>query len=1667
MPDVKENPASTGSAAKGSKSGTKPKRKSSPRRRPSRERTDQIITEFKAAGLLCYRYHGETKEAQVLVGLNNQREVELLGGKRDGKEKSDATAVREFDEETGQCLSDKSIAAVTRLQKRVLWIPKGKYALFVLHANKAGKAAEEFDALPKTFKSFRQNPGPVPRELLEMREILWIPLKELLKDRKGAKKISNFAKIVRSTPAFASWAKGVLSESKLINQNWRAVEMKNICDKIRKMKEKAQSEIPKLRRDKKKVDRKIPEVKSSLQLPTDIVVLDKSSADYKQVIQKTNKPGAVTCIKKINNPQRTQRFRDYVATLGSRYQSTMEVYHGTPKVEWANNISRTGPEISRAGTTSGVAYGQGFYTAQQANVSESYAGSSGSLCLCTAAPGRMKSSGSSSDTAGSLAAGRPPFDSTFIESSGYLVLYHPDSIVVNYIIDFGTGGSGLSQKQILAQKALEAKKQQRDVAEKVRIGKLNKIQARLRMIDIFCKRLDEMKRGLDESNVIFRSRLVQLESQQFEHGLPMYARKDEFIRLISNAQAIVLKGGTGIGKTVTCPQWMLDAVLSQPNDRMSQKPVAVLVPRKAIAQGLSKYISMVRGVELGQEVGLGCGDEVKLSDKTKLAFFTYGFFRAISTSDKNLSKWGCVVLDEAHERNPDADYCFTIMGRACCARPEFKAVVMSATIDVKEFADKMSLNVTGSKEAVPRSPLSPVEMRRAFSWESHDDEVEYTGTKHCPVIVVPGVTFPVEDVWFSSPTPWDPAKDSAIGDLVVEVLRIFNKEKTGNLLVFLSTIRGCNDAVEATKKMLLHDKNVIVKPLYAALPMKEKERIEDFVDYRKFPNNKGKRLICYSTNVAEAGITIKGVTAVVETGREMQVTFDPDLQCNVFQQGWISQASQLQRRGRAGRTAPGRCYCMYTKEDFDRMPKYSIPQMLKMDCTPFYLGLVASGMNPEDSKLQDAMLSFPKKRMAKARELLDSMQIIEFKDNVPKLTQVGQAINGLPLSVSLSKCIVSAAKFGCSFPVLQIACLVQVCESSRLFSGSFDEQNAAKDHFRMPSGDHETFLNVYEEWMDQPPEKRKAWADREHVNHAALKRASALMRKVQRRLQRVKVNRIPLLVPKEDEDRSDLIVKALAAGLAHNTAAAKDKSRGKEGFHLVEGHQTNPTLLRVHPVSSLDLSGSIPFVVFQSRTLTRKGDVMITGVTKATESQIIKANEVVNTVGSWFDDFKTQIRNMATVNKTVGPFTGSRHTFNAVSLNIRDLKRAYPLASIKLRHQDAKSTTQDAKSTPGRRRGSPGRQPQKYKYSVAISAEKSIISTVVKDVTDAINSAADAKVSIKLGIKSLSKWGTEHKRKPGVLYLGKEGKSMLQAVKDTFDLNHVVLSADFKTGTLTVECLAIMIDEVKAEIEALAAASIACRYFPSCTSGDSCPFFHPTTTGSVGVPGELPSTSPLRPVAMAASEEEKTRMSMLFNPRTTVKQIVKKFGPGRDGSYLVVAHTILHRTNMWLYGGFIRDFLFRGDMHDTMDIDVGLPHDWEGEETTPQHGRAKLKKVLAERKLGMKEQRTQYGGTYVIGVFYSTFDGKSTVEVQFVDAHHFAENDSKIDFDVNNFRTAKLGAGSFTLSKKYKDEPGELEGMASNCRAKRMVVHKPPREISARLSKMKTRGWGVLGFLQR
>lgn len=718
--------------------------------------------------------------------------------------------------------------------------------------------------------------------------------------------LNSFLSDLLSLQSFRSIVQEVIDnqqrEQRRLFQSW--------MNRARRELEKISKTRKELSKEERTTCHELPDIPTQ-PIPTDIIVLDPKSADYQSALQRAQGVSFnVSCIKKINMPERLKRFNQYKKSLSTEYQGEKEVFHGTKMISSGNSIARNGPDLSIA-PAHGRVWGHGFYTASDARTSEGYSGAQGCLLLCRIAPGNMRhmQSGDGSLTAAALSALNPPYNSV-TNPSNWHIMFHPDSVLVEYIIDHGQDPDGLSPQERLRLVAQQNAKKKRDTDELRRKNRYNEVLSQMAMCNYFenvCIRIANMRELPANADMATIMEHFENECRQFDSKAPVYEKKGEFLKQMRGNQVVMLKGGTGIGKSVWICQWCFDNILSS-EGKYSSLPVAVLVPRKAIALGLSDYVSKIRGVKVGEEIGVGTHDYFAFGPSTQIAFFTYGFFQAMTTG-QNFSNWGMIIMDEAHERVADADVLLSRVADECRRRQDdFKVLIMSATIDLEDFSSKFT------------------EKFRI----------------NIPTITIDGIKYPIEVIWHDG-IPWDPFGEGAVNELVIETLRIFNQE-VGNILVFLPTVQNVDDCVSVAKGMLVHDDSTSIFGLYSAIDDTDRKQIETFDQNRE---NANRRFICFATNVAEAGITIPNITAVIDTGREISMTYNLLLRTNVGTMAWISKASHMQRRGRAGRTAPGRCYNLFSQSDFETMEDYSVPAVMRINCESLLLGLIANGKSFE------------------------------------------------------------------------------------------------------------------------------------------------------------------------------------------------------------------------------------------------------------------------------------------------------------------------------------------------------------------------------------------------------------------------------------------------------------------------------------------------------------------------------------------------------------------------------------------------------------------------------------------------------------------------------------------------------------------------------------------------
>jgi len=99
-----------------------------------------------------------------------------------------------------------------------------------------------------------------------------------------------------------------------------------------------------------------------------------------------------------------------------------------------------------------------------------------------------------------------------------------------------------------------------------------------------------------------------------------------------------------------------------------------------------------------------------------------------------------------------------------------------------------------------------------------------------------------------------------------------------------------------------------------------------------------------ATNVAETSVTIDGIRHVVDSGQARVARYDAERGISTLSIEPISRASADQRKGRAGRTAPGTCYRLWTESGHLNRPERNTPEIQRSDLAEVVLLLHSLGI---------------------------------------------------------------------------------------------------------------------------------------------------------------------------------------------------------------------------------------------------------------------------------------------------------------------------------------------------------------------------------------------------------------------------------------------------------------------------------------------------------------------------------------------------------------------------------------------------------------------------------------------------------------------------------------------------------------------------------------------------
>jgi len=522
----------------------------------------------------------------------------------------------------------------------------------------------------------------------------------------------------------------------------------------------------------------------------------------------------------------------------------------------------------------------------------------------------------------------------------------------------------------------------------------------------------------------------RLKIKRQRESLPIFNVKEDFLTMFREHPIVVVIGETGSGKTTQIVQYLHEEGYTKFG------MVGCSQPRRVAAVSVAKRVAEEMNTPLGDGVGYAIRFEDCSGPNTKIKYMTDGVLLRETLNDRDLDKYSCLIMDEAHERTLNTDVLFGVLKDVVARRRDFKLIVTSATLDSEKFS--------------------------GFFGDA-------------PVYQIPGRTFPVQIEYLRSPCA------DYVETAVQKALQIHcNGRLTGDILIFMTGREDiemtCLMIAERLKDLGEKAPDARILPIYSNLPPEMQALIFAPIAERK---------IIVATNIAETSLTLDGVRYVIDSGYHKLKVYNPQIGLDSLLVCPVSQAAARQRSGRAGRTAPGVCHRLYTERAMlAELYETSIPEIQRTNLSNVVLLLKSLNI---DVMIFDFMDPPPKETLLNA---MYELWVLGALDDIGELTDIGTQMVSYPLEPSLSKIMLSSINFRCIAEMLVIVALLSVPPIFFRPRDRQEEADAAREKFFVPESDHLTLLNVYKMWVKHG--HSPVWCAAHFLHHKVLKKAQEI-----------------------------------------------------------------------------------------------------------------------------------------------------------------------------------------------------------------------------------------------------------------------------------------------------------------------------------------------------------------------------------------------------------------------------------------------------------------------------------------------------------------------------------------------------------------------------------------------
>lgn len=536
--------------------------------------------------------------------------------------------------------------------------------------------------------------------------------------------------------------------------------------------------------------------------------------------------------------------------------------------------------------------------------------------------------------------------------------------------------------------------------------------------------------------------------------LPIYKKSDEIIKHIDNNNVVLIISTTGSGKTVLTP--LLLTIYFK-----YEKKIAITLPKQIITKKAAEFASNIFDVELGNQVGYKYkgSDKKYYNQNNKVLYATDGTIVSMLLKDPLLSDFDGIIVDEIHERKVQIDFLLYLLKNVIAKRPEFKLILMSATINPNIFKSY------------------------------------YSDFKFSYIDIGGVVNFPIEINYVND--KFDSYLDE--GFKIIKKIQE-DKKEIGDIIFFVPSI---SETFQLCKTITNDNNNIYCVEVYSGMDNLKEEIAISKDKYKEF--NKTNKVIV-ATGVAESSITFDAIKYVIDSGYELYGYYDPVIDARVLEKKQISKAQATQRAGRSGRTQKGICYRLYSEDDFKKMIDFPEPNMRTSNIYSESLEFIKIDSIRKTNKLLEVYSNFiepPKEIYVRsAFNQLRDLKLI----NLNGITKFGDIIANIPLEPMEAIAYFASKILKCSNEVLIILSLCDVLKNNmgNLFNIPSDRNLKDKyeksiQHFYSKHGDHIALYKIAKEYKDS--DDKEKFSKKYFIKNKIIKKAYENYKKIKYQIQ--------------------------------------------------------------------------------------------------------------------------------------------------------------------------------------------------------------------------------------------------------------------------------------------------------------------------------------------------------------------------------------------------------------------------------------------------------------------------------------------------------------------------------------------------------------------------------------